>query len=162
MHIILIPQMLPLSIIIVIAIVVIVTISLVAAMIYGLSFKTFIELAVGIIGVGGSIIAIIEFFYGANEKKVDFSQNKVYKSLHTLHTCIIDEMNGTGECNAPVPDKDIISSLVALDGSFASDRYGTYIPILIANVMKSPTIRNTWYNNRSWFSTSFNQYVLSL
>jgi len=154
--------MLPLSIIIVIVIVVVVTVALVAAMIYGLSFKTFIELAVSIVGVGGSIIAIIEFFYGSNEKKVDYSQNKVFKAIQTLHSCVIDEVNGTGVCTTPVPTKDIISSLVALDGSLASDRYGTYIPILISNVMRSPTIYKVWDENRSWFSTPFNEYVLSL
>jgi hypothetical protein len=156
--------MLPLSMVIVIAIVVIVTVAMVAAMIYGLSFKTFVELAIGIIGVGGSIIAIIEFFYSSNEKKVDYSQNKVFKSLQTLHSCIIDEMNGTGgSCaNTPVDTRDIIASLVALDGSLASDRYSTYIPILISNVMRSPTIYKVWNENRSWFSRQFNEYVLSL
>jgi len=158
--------MLPLSMVIVIAIVVIVTVAMVAAMIYGLSFKTFVELAIGIIGVGGSIIAIIEFFYSSNEKKVDYSQNKVFKSLQTLHSCIIDEMNGTGSgdgcTKTPVDTRDIIASLVALDGSLASDRYSTYIPILISNVMRSPTIYKVWNENRSWFSRQFNEYVLSL
>lgn len=153
-------QMLPLSMAILIAMVIVIAVGLTIALIMELPPKVFIEVAVAIIGIGTSVIAVIEYFYRTKDKQVKFSQDKVADVLAGLDPCILDEMNG-GSCGN-VSDKDVIAALVQLDGSLASDRYNIYIPLLIRDLWKSETIRTVWERNKIWFSYALNNYAESL